>query len=80
MTQRHVQLLKRWAGILAVLLPALGWGLNAGAGAVDTRYLHRSEFQLTHQRDSINTSADLKEIRNDVNTLVRACRKRGECP
>lgn len=47
---------------------------------VESTYVRKDSFALTHQRDSLNESAEFRALRNDVGALVRACQRRRECP
>lgn len=66
----------QWALYLIPLLAALGGAL----AAIDGRYLTRDDFTLVHQRDSLTTVNRLQRIDDNVDILVRVCKKRGECP
>lgn len=53
MTPQRKQLLKRLGSLIAVLLPALGWGLSRA----DMRYVHADAYLLERAKDSLQTAA-----------------------
>lgn len=52
----------------------------ATKAGVESTYVRRDTFALTHQRDSLNSTAELRAIKTNLDALVRACQRRKECP
>jgi hypothetical protein len=54
-----------------------GFATKAG---VDSVYVRKDSLEIRFQRDSLNTSAQLRAIQSGVDVLVRDCQRRGRCP
>lgn len=62
MTQQTKQRVKRWAGIIAVLIPAFGWALTSSASVMDSRYVHATEYANHKLLDSVNNSLTQQKL------------------
>ena len=87
MTPHAKKTVRNVSAIGMAVLAVGGWAIRTGADAVDRRYVHADTFALyridqerIHQRDSLIHDAREARIDTSLSYLLRACRRRGECP